>query len=186
MRQARRAVGSEECRRAARRLRRIAASSNIIRGARNVALYTSNDGEIDTTDLAALLRGYGATCHVPVIVGRRGQRHLAFAPLEARTPVRPNRYGIPEPVVSAREFRQASQLDLIFMPLVAYDADGNRLGMGGGYYDRTLAWKQRRRHWSGTRLIGVAWQFQRLDRLPVESWDIGLDGILTDTHYRAL
>jgi len=75
---------------------------------------------------------------------------------------------------------------LIFLPLVAFDNAGNRLGMGGGYYDRTLAWKQRRRYWHGSRLIGVAYGFQQLERLPVESWDIGLDGILTDRQYHAL
>ena len=168
------------------RLARIAATSGVLRGARHVALYTSNDGEIDTSVLASKLRARGATVYVPVIVGLRKHRLLRFAPLDDDTPLKANRFGIPEPDISPRRFRHSRELDIVFLPLVAFDADGNRLGMGGGYYDRSLAWRQHRRAFSQARLIGVAYQFQQLDALPVESWDVPIDGILTDAMFRSL
>ncbi len=186
MRQARRELNPTERHAASRRLSRVAAASGIVRGARHIALYASNDGEIDVSEFADTLRTCGAACYVPVIVGRRGWRDLSFARMDYDTPIRFNRYGIAEPDTPVREFRRSVQLDLIFLPLVAFDNDGNRIGMGGGYYDRTLAWRRRRRVWSGTRLIGVAYQFQQFDKLPIQSWDIPIDGILTDQQYRSL
>jgi 5-formyltetrahydrofolate cyclo-ligase len=71
-------------------------------------------------------------------------------------------------------------LDLILTPLVAFDDQGNRLGMGGGFYDRTLAYLGRRKHWKKPRLIGTAHAFQQVARLPHESWDVPLHGVVTE------
>ncbi len=69
-------------------------------------------------------------------------------------------------------------------PLVAFDGEGNRLGMGGGYYDQTFGYKSRRRAWRKPMLIGVAYEFQRLSSLPARSWDVALDGIVTEKGFQ--
>ena len=90
-----------------------------------------------------------------------------------------NRFGISEPALNSTAIRLLSQHHLLLMPLVGFDAQGNRLGMGGGFYDRTLAninaLKNR------PTLVGVAHDCQQVDELPVEPWDVPLDLIVTPT-----
>ena len=69
------------------------------------------------------------------------------------------------------------------MPLVAFDSSGHRLGMGGGYYDASLAVLQMRSHWHKPRLVGLAHEFQRIDHLAVDEWDVPLHGILTNERF---
>ena len=94
-----------------------------------------------------------------------------------------NRFGILEPCVSQRACLDSSQLDWIFVPLVAFDSSGHRLGMGGGYYDASLAVLRSRIHWRKPRLVGLAHEFQRIDHLVVDEWDIPLHGILTNERF---
>ncbi len=93
-----------------------------------------------------------------------------------------NRFGIPEPDTrhgAHRARRQATwTLDVILLPLVGFDDDGQRIGMGGGFYDRTLAFTQR--PGPRPRLIGLAHDCQRVTRLPVAPWDVPLDAIVSD------
>ena len=91
-----------------------------------------------------------------------------------------NRFGIQEPACSPRHWVRAWQLDLILLPLVAFDESGNRLGMGGGFYDRSLAYRQSRTHSRRPRLIGLAHELQRVEQLATNSWDIPLDMIATE------
>jgi 5-formyltetrahydrofolate cyclo-ligase len=88
-----------------------------------------------------------------------------------------NRFGIPEPVAS-EEFAPA-QIDLVLMPLVGFAADGARLGMGAGFYDRAFAFRQGRPD-DLPRLVGVAYTVQEVESLPVDDWDVPLDGIITE------
>jgi 5-formyltetrahydrofolate cyclo-ligase len=71
-------------------------------------------------------------------------------------------------------------LDLMLVPLVGFDGACNRIGMGGGFYDRTLAYLRRRRHWRRPRLIGIAHECQRVDRIDPRPWDIPLDAVVTE------
>ena len=75
---------------------------------------------------------------------------------------------------------KAWRLDLVLVPLVGFDPQGNRLGMGGGFYDRTFAYRGRRKHTSRPCLIGLAHECQRVEHLPCAGWDIPLDGVITD------
>ena len=86
----------------------------------------------------------------------------------------PNQFGILEPPLNVQEILPTEKLDIIFTPLVAFDKQGNRLGMGGGFYDRTL------QDWRSKNFIpvGLAHQCQQIEALPVESWDIPLFDIL--------
>jgi 5-formyltetrahydrofolate cyclo-ligase len=106
---------------------------------------------------------------------------LWFTPYAADSELVQNRFGIPEPRVLPRRRVPPWRLDLILVPLVGFDSAGNRLGMGGGFYDQTLAFLQRRSHWRKPRLLGIAYDFQQLDQLPAEPWDIPLDGIATES-----
>ncbi len=77
------------------------------------------------------------------------------------------------------------ELDALILPLLAFDTQGQRLGMGGGFYDRSLAALRHRRRWRRPRLLGVAHGFQEVSELPREPWDVPLDGIVTEQGYRS-
>lgn len=95
-----------------------------------------------------------------------------------------NRFGIPEPAQSRRQ--PPGMLDLVVVPLVGFDAACNRMGMGGGFYDRSFAYRLTRRH-AGPRLVGLAFDCQQVAELPVAPWDVPLDVIVTESrvHWRS-
>lgn len=135
---------------------------------------------MDLSPLMERLRSMGKRLYLPVIHGSR----LWFLPFDAGTPLTRNRFGIAEPTVppSARCLPQA--LDVVLTPLVAFDDHGRRLGMGGGYYDRTFAYLLKRRRWTRPRLIGIAHNLQRIPVLPAREWDVPLHGVATETGLR--
>jgi 5-formyltetrahydrofolate cyclo-ligase len=142
---------------------------------RHLALYWPSDGEVDLRPLFNM--GAAQQHYLPMLV--RGSR-LRFAVWTASSSLYPNRFGIPEPRVQPRKLLRPSQLDAVLMPLVGFDEFGNRLGMGGGFYDRSFAFRQARRRWRKPLLIGVAFELQRCPTLPAAAWDIPLDGIVTE------
>jgi len=155
------------------------------RHGRRVALYFPNDGEIDASGVMDRPWGTGKTYFLPVLTGGLGSP-LRFAAVGDDTRFVLNRFRIPEPDVPARDLVSASRMDLILLPLVAFDRDGHRLGMGGGFYDRALSFLHGRGRWRHPRLVGVAYDFQRVDALSAEPWDVRLDGVLTErAWYRA-
>ncbi|MFP9005247.1 5-formyltetrahydrofolate cyclo-ligase, partial [Pseudomonas aeruginosa] len=87
---------------------------------------------------------------------------------------------ISEPLADAGRQRKAWALDLVLLPLVGFDEQGGRLGMGGGFYDRSLAYLARRKNGHKPTLIGLAHECQKVDRLALASWDIPLAGTVTD------
>jgi len=163
---------------AAERLYRRVVSWNLFLRSRRMAFYFASDGEIDP--LAILFRALqmGKACYLPVLSPRQHGK-VCFAPFHQGDVLQPNRWGILEPVASQRKFIAPQSLNLVFVPLVGFDASGNRLGMGKGYYDRTFAFRTRS---SGPspRLIGLAHECQRADAIPVSEWDIPLDGVVSD------
>jgi len=165
---------------AAQQLSQHITRSRLFNNSQHIALYLANDGEIDPFYLMHAIWQRGKQCYLPVLGMRPGNR-LWFIPYEPDTPLVDNRFGIPEPVHSrqARQFR-THQLDLVCMPLVAFDLMGNRLGMGGGFYDRTLSFLKQRHSWHKPRLLGLAYAFQQQADLPEEKWDVPLDAIATD------
>ncbi|MBA4501620.1 5-formyltetrahydrofolate cyclo-ligase [Marinobacterium marinum] len=179
MRARRQALTPRQQRQASQALSHIVRTQLWFRQARHVALYLPNDGEIDPSPLIALCRHLGKRLYLPVLHPIRHNR-LWFTPYTADTPMRRNRYRILEPVLQGKPVRPAQALDLVLMPLVAFSADGGRMGMGGGYYDRTFAFKLQQHGLKGPKLIGLAHDFQRQTRLPLEPWDVPLDGVATD------
>lgn len=103
---------------------------------------------------------------------------LRFAPWRPGAPLVANRYGIPEPDVADDASFAADAMDLVVVPLVAFDARGHRLGMGAGWYDRSFAFRSERA--APPWLVGAGFAVQQVDALSPESWDIALDAVCTE------
>jgi 5-formyltetrahydrofolate cyclo-ligase len=183
LRAARHRLSHHQRQQAAEQLVQQIQNSRHFQRSRHIAVYLPNDGEIDLWPLIHYAWQHGKHCYLP-IVGHRHTHRLWFVPFSAQTPMYPNRYGIPEPVHHnrARGF-PLRRLDLVLMPLVGFDPHGNRLGMGGGYYDRTFAFLHRHSHWRKPRLVGTAYDFQRQAQLDAQPWDVPLDAIVTEAHF---
>jgi 5-formyltetrahydrofolate cyclo-ligase len=149
------------------------------RRARRIGFYLARGGEIDPAPLRILAHRLGKRCFLPVL-HPLGRQRLHFVAWREGEPLAANRFGIPEPRL--RRPVPAWSLDLILVPLVAFDDRGNRLGQGGGFYDRTLASLRHRRH---PRRIGLAHAFQQVPRLDPAPWDVPLHGIATERAFIA-
>jgi 5-formyltetrahydrofolate cyclo-ligase len=178
MRRQRRQLTDSQQRRAGDDLARQIARRDFFLRSRRLAFYLPNDGEIDPGMLMSVALAAGKRVYLPKLDPFRHNRlhFLRYLPDE---PLRANRYGIPEPRLGRYRAAPLWSLDIIFLPLVAFDGRGQRLGMGGGYYDRSLAPLARSPR-RGPLLIGLAHHFQETDALPAEPWDIPLHAIATD------
>ena len=143
------------------------------RNAQHIALYVSFDGEISTEKLIKTLWAQGKQVYLPVL-HPFNPNHLLFLRYLPDTPMLKNKFGIWEPKLNVQSVLPLEELDILFTPLVAFDKQGNRLGMGGGFYDRTL------QHWQKYSFIpvGLAHQCQQVEQLPTEAWDVPLHQIL--------
>ncbi|MGL4823148.1 MAG: 5-formyltetrahydrofolate cyclo-ligase [Plesiomonas shigelloides] len=158
--------------------------------AQHIALYLAVDGELDTQPLIEALWQCGKQVYLPVLHPfSRG--HLLFLAYRPDSPMRANRFGILEPELDLHAVCPLHQLELIATPLVAFDAHGHRLGMGGGFYDRTLApihhssqpHALNRAHAARPYPIGLAHDCQQVAHIPRQIWDIPLPEILTPTRH---
>ncbi len=174
VRHLRRALSDEQQQQAAELAAEHALNFAPIRQANTLALFLSVDGELNTRPLIAKLWQQKKQVYLPVLHPfARGQ--LMFLRYDENTELQPNRLRIPEPPLDVRHLLPLSELDVMLMPLVAFDADGNRLGMGGGFYDRTLQnWQQYQ-----MQLIGFAHDCQQVEQLPVAQWDVPLSAMIT-------
>ncbi|MFC0322309.1 5-formyltetrahydrofolate cyclo-ligase [Gallibacterium melopsittaci] len=139
------------------------------RPVKNIAIYLSFDGELSTKALIQTLWQQGYHLYLPVL-HPFSDGNLLFLAYTPDTPLRKNKFSISEPKLDVTQVLPANQLDIIFTPLVAFDQQKNRLGMGGGFYDRTLEnWQQK-----NFLPIGLAHQCQQVSEIPCEAWDIPL------------
>jgi 5-formyltetrahydrofolate cyclo-ligase len=143
-----------------------------------VAAYHACGGEPDLAPALLALDRTGYRVHLPVLQGQV----LQFRRWTPGALLMPNRYGIPEPLDGLAG--AAEELDWVLLPLVGFSPAGARLGMGGGYYDRTFAFCLQRPMGSRPSLIGVAYGLQQVDSLPMQPWDVPLDGVVTDRGMR--
>jgi 5-formyltetrahydrofolate cyclo-ligase len=159
--------------RALRRLR-------IFRRGSRVAVYLAMPGEVNLAEAIASAAGAGCMLYVPRVTSRR-RSTMAFVPLKPGARLRKNVYGIAEPETAAQARVAPRSLDVILMPVVGFDRDGNRLGMGAGYYDRALKHLSGRpRRWRRPRLIGLAFACQEIEGLTPSRWDVALDVVVTE------
>ena len=147
-----------------------------------VAGYWACDGELDPAPLLERAWSTGRSVYLPVL-DRACALH--FAPYSPGTPMRRNRFNIPEPAVAPETWLEPSRLDLVLTPLVTFDPTGTRLGMGGGFYDRTFAFL-RDPGYRGHRpvLLGLGYEFQRVAALVRHAWDVPLDAAVTEAALR--
>lgn len=179
LRQKRLALSEGEQQQASASLLRQIQVNNLIRRPKRVACYLAADGEIDPWPIMEYCWSRGIEVYLPVI-SHLPWIPLWFSPFVPEMPMTPNRFGIFEPQVHPSERITAHILDIVFLPLVGFDAQGQRLGMGKGYYDRTLAFLQHRQHWRRPHCIGLAHHCQQTGNLPVNPHDFRLHGIATD------
>ncbi|CAC9446811.1 5-formyltetrahydrofolate cyclo-ligase (EC [uncultured Gammaproteobacteria bacterium] len=173
LRQQRRAITASERVQSARQiLHQIQKISNTQDG-QKIALYLENDGEISPKHIHNFLEKQGIGIYLPILVGKS----LKFAKIGNE--FKKNKFGIDEPV--ATEILNAEQLDVIFIPLVGFDKHKNRIGMGGGFYDRTLSFKKNQTNHSNPKLYGLAFDCQQVTKIESQSWDVALDAIITPT-----
>lgn len=153
-------------------------SQKTYKNSQNIACYLANDGEIDPFLFIEHASFLGKNIYLPVISPLK--KCLYFAPYTENSKLKLNRFKIPEPVCHPSQWKTASQLDLLLLPLVAFDLQGNRIGMGGGFYDRTLAYLKNRHYWKKPILMGLAHEVQRAEQISAQNWDIPLNHIVTE------
>ncbi|WP_426690230.1 5-formyltetrahydrofolate cyclo-ligase [Rhodanobacter ginsengiterrae] len=141
-----------------------------------VAGYWASHGELPLNLAIPPLATRGQQFLLPVI---GADRQLRFAPWHVGDEVQPNRYGIPEPI-NPGELLEPFQIDLVLVPLLGFDRRGNRLGHGGGYYDRSFAFLNEQVRPTEPLLVGIAYAFQELPEVEEEDWDVPLDFIATE------
>lgn len=148
-----------------------------------IALYYPQRGEVDLQPLMHLIWRTGKHCYLPVLHPfLHGKLH--FRRMLPTTRMHLNQYNIPEPVKTHQDMSNPRTLDLVLTPLVAFDEQGHRMGMGGGYYDRTFWAHTRQPGWQRPQLTGVAFEFQKMTAIPIQPWDVPLSAIITEkNHY---
>lgn len=166
LRAARRAVGAAERLAAAAAVDATLRGMGLPRPRSRIAVYQAMDGELDPAVVVRRALALGCEVHLPVITSWRRRRM---------------RFGAPSEHDAARWF------DLVLVPLVGFDDDGNRLGMGAGFYDRHFAFLRHRMAWHRPLLLGLGFELQRVARLPAKPRDVPLWGIVTErgVHGRA-
>lgn len=145
----------------------------------HIAAYIPMHGELSPLPLIDLARSLGKNIYLPVLMPFLTNR-LWFAPWNPDTKMRNNRFGIPEPVFNGKQLIPARQLDIVITPLVAFDQQCHRMGMGGGYYDRTFSFLRFRQHWQSPRLVGLAYEFQKVTRINTQPWDVPLHAVVSE------
>lgn len=141
------------------------------RKAKHIALYFAINGEVDLHQLWSTAPLQGKFCYFPVL---NEDYSLSFLPATPNTALKKNHLDIYEPDVTLDKAIAPNDLDLIIMPLVGFDNQCRRLGMGSGSYDRTLKKSDK------TILLGVAYQFQHMDVINAQPWDIPLNTVITE------
>ena len=142
--------------------------------AQRIAAYFAVNGEIGLDPVIDYALAQGKQIYLPNL----DQQSLRFSPYFREQKMRINKFKLPEPDVSESEMLQPTELDLVLAPLVVFDVDRNRIGMGGGFYDRSFAF--RKQGIDKPVLVGVAHEMQKVDRIIPEKWDVRLDRVVTD------
>ncbi|MGH8091025.1 MAG: 5-formyltetrahydrofolate cyclo-ligase [Rudaea sp.] len=143
----------------------------------HIAGYWAVRGEMPLHAAFASLRSRGQAYCLPLLAP---SDTLQFAPWTPATALRNNRFGIPEPDVPAVARLAPQILDVVLVPLVGFDRRGNRLGSGGGWYDRSFAFLRDAPRPARPILVGIGYHFQEVAKLDAQTWDIPMDFIATD------
>ena len=146
------------------------------RSAKHVAIYLTNDGELATQKLIDALWELDINVYLPR-VHPFVKGHLLFIRYRPDSVMTVNKFNINEPQLNVGDVIPLHRLDMVITPLVAFDDHGNRIGMGGGFYDRTLADAEPNK----PLIIGFAHDIQQVSQVPFDWWDIPLAMVITPT-----
>jgi len=149
----------------------------ILSRARRIACYYPVGNEVDCLSFMSAAWERGRTVLLPPLQGPE----LQFLPCGPGTEFLRNRYGIPEPIADRPKTVRPREIDVVLMPLVAFDDKGNRIGMGGGYYDRSFRFMRHRCDWQRPKLVGLAYELQKVPKIKARSWDVPVQCVLTET-----
>ena len=150
--------------------------SDSFQDAENIAVFVPMKTEVDIWPLINCAWRLKKRTFAPIT---QENFSLAFNELSDKSELSTTKMGLQEPTDG--EFMPADQLDLVLVPLVAFDVQNNRVGMGGGYYDRTFSFLQQSSDPSKPKLIGVAFECQRVARITPNPWDIRLLSVITES-----
>lgn len=153
------------------------AQHTLFLSSQTIAFYVAHEGEMNLASLLQIAWQQKKQCYLPILTD---EKQLLFAQHQKQEVLIPNRYQIPEPSLKSATLISPKEIDLVLVPLLAFDSQGNRLGMGAGYYDRTFAFLNHTPRPSKPFLLGIAYEWQRVDQLSAESWDVKLNGICTE------
>lgn len=173
LRQQRKSINRADRVRFARKLLAQCQKSGAFRWVKKIAIYLPCGGEIDTYYIQKFLKKNGFLVYLPVLNGKS----LKFAKMGKN--YQANKFNIDEPIKT--HTINASKLNLVLLPLLGFDAAKNRLGTGGGFYDRALSFKKRQKIWRSPKLIGLAFDCQKVIKLNPQPWDVPLNSIITPT-----
>jgi 5-formyltetrahydrofolate cyclo-ligase len=179
LKEQRRALPADSRARAARAVARLISRTSWLARGKRIGLYASLPQELGTAPLLALARERGCRIFLPRIVSLRAGR-MEFVPLDDPIGARGRRHALGMHEPWSTDYFPARFLDTIFVPSVGLDPRGARLGHGAGFYDRALAFRRVRTSWRGPRLVGVAYSFQLVPRIPVAPTDVFMDVLVTD------
>ena len=178
IRQKRKALHEDEVAKCSELVRHVVLENEFLKQNRCIASYHSFSGEIDTVEINKALRLAGHHMALPVIHPEE-KGLMDFYSYEKPEDLILNRFKIPEPVVSEENLVQPHHLEVVIVPLVGFNEKGERLGMGGGYYDRML-----KKISCECLTLGLAYDFQLIPEIKSQPWDMPLDEVITPTkHY---
>ncbi len=147
-----------------------------LNGVKSIAGYQAMSGEIPLDAIFNYCHERNITTLLPIM----REQSLLFAPFNPDTQFVTKRYGIQEPQIAESEWLTPDALELVFVPLVAFDDTCNRIGMGGGFYDRSFEF--RKVCGAPPQLVGVAHSLQHVENAHAQSWDVPLDAVATDQY----
>ncbi len=149
--------------------------SRLFRASASIGCYLPAEDEVDTLPIIERAWRLNKRIFAPVL-RRRGK--MSFSELRPETTLWKNEYGIWEPC--RNDGLTPRRLDLVIAPTVAFDGTNNRIGMGGGYFDRCFAYLRYRKFWLKPKLIGVAFECQQVEKIAPNTWDIPLYRVFTE------
>lgn len=174
-REARRSLSAEQRRKASARIAAAVVHSHFFRRSRLIACYLPMPEEVDTWPIIERAWRMKKRIFAPMLAP---ERLLRFREVRRDTTLVTTGFGLQEPVLG--DELGARELDLVITPLVAFDDSASRIGMAGGYYDRTFSFLRGRNSLLRPKLVGVAFACQHVEKIPLNPWDIRLYRVITE------
>lgn len=177
VRLARQKISLSDRKEAAERAHDLLVHSEIFIKSKHIACYIPMKNEFDTHPIIQAIWSANKDCYLPVL-SKDQKKFLYFVQYQKNDVLHLNVLSVMEPDIN-QEHIEKENLELILMPLVAFDRQGGRIGTGGGYYDRTFSFLKNKLSLKPF-LMGVAFACQEVKIIPIDEWDIALDGVVTE------